>query len=304
MDTREELTKKIIKLKKKREAIILAHYYQLPEIQDVADFIGDSFDLSRKAARSRAKVIVFCGVKFMAESASILSPDKIVLLPEKFSNCPLAEMADIESLKSMKKRYPKASVVSYVNSTAEIKAESDVCCTSSNALKIVEKIDNDQIIFLPDKNLGDYVSKSADKEVIIWNGYCPAHHSITAEEVENIKKTYPNAEILVHPECKPEVVDLADYVGSTTQILNYAKNSKADTLIIGTEEGILYPLKKENPDKTFYILNPFLICPDMKKINLEKIYHSLKNMETIIEVPKNIRMKAKRALDRMLELSD
>jgi quinolinate synthase len=302
MISKEELIEKIKELKKEREAIILAHNYQIPDVQDIADFVGDSFGLSQKAAETDAEVIVFCGVKFMAESAKILSPEKIVLLPEKLAGCPMANMADVDSLKEMKKKYPEATVVTYVNSTAAVKAESDICCTSSNALKIVERVANDQIIFVPDKNLGRYVAERTSKEVIVWDGYCATHYRVRTEEVLKVKKAHPDAPILVHPECSEGVVKLADFVGSTAEILAFARNSKSDTLIIGTEEGILHRLKKDNPEKKFFILSPQLICPNMKKTNLEKVYHSLKNLETIIEVPEDIRKKAFQALNRMLEL--
>ncbi|HLV10343.1 MAG TPA: quinolinate synthase NadA [Halanaerobiales bacterium] len=300
---KKNLVKEIKKLKKEQKAVILAHYYQLPESQEIADFTGDSFALSRKAADTDAEIIVFCGVKFMAESAAILSPDKTVLLPEQMAGCPLAEMASVDELKKLKEEYPEATVVSYVNSTAAVKAESDVCCTSSNALKIVRSIKNNQVLFVPDKNLGNYVAERVDKEIIIWDGYCATHHRVKAEEVRKAKKLHPEAPILAHPECRKEVLELADFIGSTSQILEYAHNSKAESLIIGTEEGILHELKKDNPDKKFYILSPHLICPDMKKTSLQKIYNSLKNMETIVRVPEGIRKRANRALTRMLELS-
>jgi len=303
MNMKKNLVKEIKKLKKEQKAVILAHYYQLPESQEIADFTGDSFALSRKAADTDAEIIVFCGVKFMAESAAILSPDKTVLLPEKMAGCPLAEMVSVEELKKLKHEYPEATVVSYVNSSAAVKAESDVCCTSSNALKIVKSIDNDQVLFVPDKNLGNYVAKRVDKEIIIWDGYCATHHRVKAEEVRKVKELHPEAPILIHPECREEVLKLADFIGSTSQILEYAHNSEADTLIIGTEEGILHTLKKDNPDKKFYMLSPHLICPNMKKTSLQKVYNSLKNMETIVKVPDGIRKRANRALTRMLELS-
>ncbi len=302
MITRDALITKIQELKKERKAIILAHNYQIPDIQDIADFVGDSFGLSQKVAQTDAELIVFCGVKFMAESAKILSPERTVLLPEKMAGCPMANMVDVEGLRKMKEKYPDAEVVTYVNSTAVVKAESDICCTSSNALKIVEAVDNDQIIFVPDRNLGRYVAERTSKEIIVWDGYCTTHNRVKAEEVLKVKEVNPEAPILVHPECSEGVVELADFVGSTAEILDYAKKSKADTLIIGTEEGIIHRLKKDSPGKKFFILSPHLICPNMKKTNLEKVYNSLKNLETVIEVPEKIRKKAYEAMKRMLEI--
>lgn len=297
------LLDKLKRLKKVRNAIILAHNYQIAEIQDAADFVGDSFELSRKAAKTDADVIVFCGVKFMAESAKILSPNKTVLLPVEDAGCPLADMIDVESLRKMKRKYPKAKVVTYVNSTAAVKAESYICCTSSNAIKVVESVPAKQIIFVPDKNLGYYVASHTDKEMIVWNGYCPTHDTVRVEEVKRLKRAYPDAPIVVHPECKPEVVALADHVGSTLGILRYAKESNADTLIIGTEEGLIHRLQIENPDKKFLPLRERFICPNMKKTNLEKVVNSLEKMEFEIKIPEDIRIKAYNALARMLEVN-
>ncbi|MFW6264608.1 MAG: quinolinate synthase NadA [Bacillota bacterium] len=302
-DGNREIIKQIEELKEKRNAIILAHYYQVDEVQDIADYLGDSFGLSQKAATTDADLIVFCGVKFMGESAKILSPDKTVLLPEKMAGCPMADMVDADSLRKMKEKYPEHTVVTYVNSSAEVKAESDVCCTSSNALKIVEAIDNDKILFVPDQNLGSYVANRTDKEVVVWDGYCNTHHRVELDEIQKVKELYPDAPILIHPEAKPEVLALADYAGSTAGILKYARESSADTLIIGTEQGILHQLKKENPEKTFYILSSKLICPNMKKINLEKVLNALLNLETKVEIDESVRDKAYQALNKMLELA-
>ncbi len=291
------------RLKKARNAIILAHNYQIAEIQDAADFVGDSFELSRKAAKTDADVIVFCGVKFMAESAKILSPNKTVLLPVEDAGCPLADTIDVESLRKMKRKYSKAKVVTYVNSTAAVKAESYICCTSSNAIKVVESVPAKQIIFVPDKNLGYYVASHTDKEMIVWNGYCPTHDTVQVEEAKRLKRAYPDAPIVVHPECKPEVVALADHVGSTSGILRYAKESNADTLIIGTEEGLIHRLQIENPDKKFLPLRERFICPNMKKTTLEKVVNSLEKMEFEIKIPEDIRIKAYNALARMLEVN-
>ncbi|MFW6006981.1 MAG: quinolinate synthase NadA [Halanaerobiales bacterium] len=303
MSSEADIIEEIKKLKKEKNAVILAHNYQISEIQEIADYLGDSLGLSRKAASTDAEVIVFCGVRFMAESAKILSPDKQVLLPEPDAGCPMAAMVDVDSLKKKKKEYPEAKVVTYVNTTAAVKAESDICCTSSNALEIVEKVSSDQILFVPDKNLGNYVSERTDKEIITWDGYCNTHNRVQPEEVKKVKEKHPDFPVLVHPECDPEVVALADYVGSTAGILNYAGESKAETLIIGTEKGIIHRLQKENPDKTFYLLSSRLICPNMKKINLQKVRDSLINMKELIELPEKVRINAKNALDNMLELT-
>lgn len=301
--SKEEIVKKIEALKKEKNAIVLSHYYQIDEVQDVADYLGDSFGLSQKAATTDADVIVFCGVKFMAESAKILSPDKVVVLPEKMAGCPMADMVDVAGLREMKNKYPDHTVVTYVNSTAAVKAESDVCCTSSNALKIVESIDNDKILFVPDKNLGTYVANRTDKEVVVWDGYCNTHYRVQVEDIEKVKAKHPDAPILIHPECRPEVVEKADFVGSTAGILKYARESKADTLIVGTEQGILYQLKKDNPDKKFYILSPKLVCPNMKKTHLDKVLNALENAEYEIYIPEEIRDKAYGSLNKMLELA-
>jgi len=293
------LKEKIRKLKEKRNAIILAHVYQRGEVQDIADYVGDSLDLSKKAVNVKNDVIVFCGVRFMAETASILNPDKIILLPDKYAGCSLADMAAVEDLKAKKKKYPNAIVVSYINSSATIKAESDVCCTSANAVKVVEKIPKEKVLFTPDKNLGAYVNSKVDKEVILWNGYCYVHENITKENISSLKKLHPDAKVIVHPECNMRVINLADYVGSTSQMTDYVKKSDAVEFIVGTENGLVHKLKKENPEKVFYPTGA--ICKDMEKINLEKIFHCLENMQYQIKVPEKIRYKAKKALERMLE---
>ena len=267
MTSCQNIIEEIEHIKKEKNAVILAHNYQIPEIQDIADYLGDSLGLSRKAANTDAEIIVFCGVKFMAESAKILSPDKEVLLPEVEAGCPMAAMIDVDNLRKKKEEYPGAAVVSYVNTTAAVKAESDICCTSSNALEVVESITSDQIWFVPDKNLGRYVSEQTDKEIILWDGYCNTHNRVQPEEVKKVKKKHPDTPILVHPECDPKVVELADYVGSTAGILNYAKASDSSKLIIGTEKGLIHRLQKENPEKDFYLLSPRLVCPNMKKIS-------------------------------------
>ena len=299
---KQEIFERINKLKRKHNAIILAHNYQVGDVQDVADFVGDSFGLSQKAAQTDADVIVFCGVKFMAESAKILSPDKTVLLPNANAGCPLADMLSVQQLRQLKQQYPGVPVVTYVNSTAAVKAESDICCTSSNALKVVNSLDSDTVIFAPDKNLGHYVQEHTDKKLIIWDGFCPTHNSLAPEDVDEIKAKYPQAEILIHPEAPAEVLEKADFVGSTGQILNYVRNSEHREFIIGTEEGILHTLRVQNPDKQFYLLSKKLLCRNMKKITLESVLHSLETMTTEIVLPQEIMAKAKRALDRMLEV--
>jgi len=298
-----KLYHKIDDLRQKRNAVIVAHYYQNDDVQEIADVVGDSFALAKYCASTDKDVIVFCGVHFMAESANILSPQKTVLLPVIDAGCPMADTAAVEDLKLIKSHYPNAAVVSYVNTTAEIKAESDVCCTSSNAVKIVKSLAEDEIIFVPDQNLGSYVEKQVpEKKFIKWQGCCMVHHRMQAEVVEEAKEKMPGVPILVHPECRPEVVEKADFVGSTKQIIEYATKSEAGEFLIGTEKGILYELKKRNPNKKFHLLSQSLLCKDMKKTNLKDVYYSLKNMEYEIRVEEDIRVKAQRALDRMLEL--
>lgn len=297
------LAEEIQRLKKERNAIILAHNYQVPEVQDVADIVGDSFALSRHAAETDSDVIVFCGVHFMAESAKILSPDKTVLLPVRDAGCPMADMVTAPKLREMKARYPDAAVVCYVNSSAEVKAESDVCCTSSNALKVVASLENKQVIFVPDKNLGSYIaSKVKNKEIILWKGFCITHKRVKVEEVQKIRQLHPNAKILMHPECEPEVQKLADFLGSTSAIIKYAGEIPEKDLIIGTEEGILHLLKKQNPDKNFYLLSMGLICTNMKKTRLEDVHSALLNMQHEIHVDEDIRIKALKSLERMLKI--
>ena len=297
------LAEEIRRLKKERNAIILAHNYQVPEVQDVADVVGDSYSLSQHAAETDSDVIVFCGVHFMAESAKILSPNKTVLLPVRDAGCPMADMVTAPKLREMKAKYPDAAVVCYVNSSAEVKAESDVCCTSSNALKVVESLENKQVIFVPDENLGSYVaSKVKDKEIILWKGFCITHKRVKVEEVQKIRQLHPNAKILMHPECEPEVQKLADFLGSTSAIINYAREIPEKDIIIGTEEGILHLLKKQNPDKNFYLLSTGLICTNMKKTRLEDVHRALLNMQHEIHVDENIRIKALKSLERMLKI--
>lgn len=294
----------IKKLKIERNAIILAHNYQLPEIQDAADVVGDSFALSKYAEKTDNDVIVFCGVHFMAESAKILSPEKTVLLPVKDAGCPMADMVTAERLLHMKQKYPDAAIVTYVNSSADVKAISDICCTSSNAVKVVESLKNKRVIFAPDKNLGSYISKKVkNKEIILWEGCCITHRSVTPEEVYKMKELYPKAKILVHPECQPEVQNLADFLGSTSEIINYASQVPEKDIIIGTEEGVLHSLRKQNPEKNFCLLSRRLICHNMKKTSLEDVYNSLMYMQHEVEVDEDIRLRACSSLEKMLRIS-
>ena len=297
------LAGEIQRLKKEKNAIILAHNYQMPEVQDIADVVGDSYSLSQHAANTSSDVIVFCGVHFMAESAKILSPDKIVLLPVKDAGCPMADMVTALRLREMKAKYPDAAVVCYVNSSAEVKAESDICCTSSNALKVVQSLENKQVIFVPDENLGSYVaSKVKDKEVILWKGFCITHKRVKAEEVKKIRQLHPNAKILMHPECEPEVQKLADFLGRTSEIIRHAREIPERDIIIGTEEGVIHTLKKQNPDKNFYLLSSGLICTNMKKTRIEDVHNALLNMKHEILVDEDIRMKALKSLEEMLKI--
>lgn len=290
-------------LKKQRNAVILAHNYQPGAIQDIADYTGDSLGLSVQAAKTDADVIVFCGVLFMAETAAILSPDKTVLLPEKDAGCPMADMIDAQQLQTLKDEHPDALVVCYVNSTAEVKALSDYCCTSGNALDLVRTLPEDRdIIFVPDKNLGGYIVEQTGRDMILWPGYCSTHVRILPSDVEQARKEHPSALVLAHPECNPEVRAIADELFSTAQMLRFAKTNKADEFIIATEKGIIHSLKTQNPDKRFYPVTERAICPNMKKITLEKVAWSLEDMIYQITVPEAIASKAKHALDRMLEV--
>lgn len=302
MQSNAELASRLQELKQQRNAVILAHYYQRDEIQDAADFVGDSFQLSQQAAATAADVIVFCGVHFMAESAAILSPTKIVLLPEPRAGCPMADMIDVDGLRAFKAQHPGAAVVSYVNTTAAVKAESDICCTSANALKVVNSLDAKSVIFTPDRNLGRYIARYTDKEIIVWEGYCNTHDHLTLAKLLMIKAEHPAALVVVHPECRPEISQAADFVSSTFGMIKFVRESTAEEFIIGTEGGLLHLLQKENPGKRFYLASPDLICPNMKANTLSKVVRSLETMEPQITVPEEIRLKAVRALDRMLAI--
>ncbi len=295
-----ELVEKILHLKEKKSALILAHNYQRNEIQDIADFVGDSLGLSQKAEKLSCRIIVFCGVRFMAETAKILSPGKMVLLPRIEAGCPMADMITKEQLMEIKAKHPEAKVVSYVNTTAEVKAESDVCCTSSNALKVVQDTNAKKIIFVPDRNLASYISGFTDKEIIPYNGYCHVHERIHVEDIKKIKQLHPDAVVLIHPECRSEVIKLADKVTSTGGMIKFIKKSKAEKFIIGTEEELIHRLKKENPEKKFFAAGRVLRCYDMKLTGLEDVYLSLKEERYKIKIEDQIQKKAKKALDKML----
>jgi quinolinate synthase len=293
----------IDKLKKKRKAIILVHNYQRPEIQDIADFIGDSLELSRKASLTDAEVIVFCGVHFMAETASILCPDKTVLLPEINAGCPMANMITAQQLIQKKQEVPDAQVVCYINSSAEVKAESDICCTSANAVSVVKSLDKRKIIFIPDQYLGRYVAAKLKRELILWPGYCPTHVKISPEDILDKKQEYPGSVAVVHPECRPEVTAVADEVLSTGGMVRFARETKFNDIIIGTEREIVYRLKKENPRKNFIHASKYAICPNMKKIRLEHVLWALEGMKPEVKVPDDIRIRAKAAVDKMLAIN-
>jgi len=297
---KNEMTEEILRLKKMKDAVLLVHNYQRGEIQDMADYLGDSLDLSRQASRVSGRMIVFCGVKFMAETAKILSPDKTVLLPRKDAGCPMAKMVDVQGLKDLKAKHPKARVVTYVNSTAEVKAESDVCCTSANAIRVVQNIDSDDIIFTPDRNLASYVQRFTKKTIIPWEGYCYVHDRFTREEVLRAKQAHPEALLMVHPECPPEVIDAADEVLSTSGMVKTAKESTAKKFLVGTEEGMLYRLKKENPEKTFYSAGTAKMCQGMKVTRLEDVYQTFMKEQHAIQIPIEIRDRARKALESML----
>ncbi|GMA98874.1 quinolinate synthase NadA [Pelosinus sp. IPA-1] len=298
-----DLTTEIQRLKQDRNAVILAHNYQLDEVQRVADYVGDSLYLSKVAANSKQDVIVFCGVRFMAETAKILSPTKTVLLPEKDAGCPLAEMITAEGLRTLKSKHPGVPVVCYINSSAEVKAESDICCTSANAVKIVASLSDRKVIFVPDENLGDYVAKQIpEKELILWKGHCVTHAKVKAEDVKQVRELYPAAKILIHPECNPAVVKLADFVGSTSEIIRYAEESEESTFVIGTEMGVVCTLRETLPNKQFFLLHPGLVCPNMKKTRLESVYQALHNHQYEIDVEQEHILSAQRTLERMLEV--
>jgi quinolinate synthase len=295
------IVEEITKLKKEKNAIILVHSYQRPEIQNIADSLGDSLGLARESAKTDARIIVFCGVRFMAETAKILSPEKTVIIPRKDAGCPMADMITAEDLRILKEKYPGAKVVSYVNTNADVKAESDICCTSANAINVIRNIKAEKIIFTPDKNLAAYCQRFTDKEIIPWNGYCYVHEKIREEEVRLAKEKFPDALLLVHPECNPSVIDLADEVLSTSGMLSFAKKSDKKRFLIGTEEGLIYRLKKENPGKEFYAAGTAKMCRNMKLTTLNDVYSSLKEERYVIELPEEIIKSAQKALTAMLK---
>lgn len=299
----DEIIEKIKSLKKSRNAVILAHNYQLPEVQDIADFVGDSLGLSIQASKTKAEVIIFCGVYFMAETAKILSPDKIVVIPDKQAGCPMADMITAPELSALKAQHPRSKVLCYVNTTAEVKALCDICCTSGNALEIVKKnfTSDDEIIFVPDKYLADYVSKQTGIKFIVWQGFCPTHARMLPEEIAEARKAHPGAEVVCHPECPPEIIRLSDKALSTEGMFRYIKTSNASEFIIATEIGILHRLSKSNPDKKFYPISERAVCPNMKKITLEKVMWSLESLQPEVNVPPDIIQKARKCIFKMLE---
>lgn len=301
-EERASLVEEITRLRRERRAVILAHGYQRAEVQDVADFVGDSLELSRRAAETDAAVIVFAGVRFMAESAAVLSPDKLVLLPEAEAGCPMADMITVEDVRRLRAQHPKAAVVAYVNTSAAVKAESDICCTSANAVAVTNSLPHDEIIFIPDQNLAAYVAARSDKRIIPWPGFCNTHHRVRLDDVLRARTEHPGALLVVHPECRPEVVESADRVASTTGMVRLSREENVREFVIGTEMGLLHRLKKESPNKTFHILKNELVCPNMKRTHLVSVRDALRDLRHRIEVPPDIARRARRALDRMLEV--
>ncbi|SDI50084.1 quinolinate synthetase [Pseudobutyrivibrio sp. 49] len=298
------LVEEIEKLKKEKDAVILAHYYVNDEVQAIADYIGDSYYLAKVAVGLKEKTIVFAGVKFMGESAKILNPDKTVLMPDEKADCPMAHMAEIERIEEVRREYEDVAVVCYINSTAELKMHSDVCVTSANAMKIVKSLPNKNIFFIPDENLGRYIStKVPEKNFIFNDGYCHVHKNVTADMVKRAKEAHPEAEVLIHPECTLDVLEYADYIGSTSGIIDYATKSDKKEFIISTELGVLYQLKQKNPDKTFYAAGSVQICPNMKKVTLEKVRDCLRDGTGVVEVSEEKKVMALKPLHRMLELA-
>lgn len=298
----DDIKQEIRRLLKERNAVLLAHNYMRDEVQEIADITGDSLGLSQEAAKTDADVIVFCGVHFMAESASILSPGKTVLLPRLDAGCPMADMVTVDALLAMKEKHPGVPVVTYVNSSAAVKAVSDICCTSANAVKVVNSLPDREVIFVPDRNLGQFVAKQSDKTFHYWDGYCPTHERLKADAVARLKADNPDALFICHPECNPAVVALADHACSTSGMYDYCRKSPAKRFIIGTEAGILYKLRQENPGKEFILASPALVCPNMKLTSLEDILAALTTMAPVVKVPEEIRIPAKRSLDRMIAI--
>lgn len=300
----QEIIQKIEKLRSGRRAVILAHNYQPPEIQDIADLTGDSLELSRKAAETDASVIVFCGVAFMAETAAILNPDKTVLLPRPEAGCPMADMITADDMKRIRSEHPDVPIVTYVNSTAAVKAESDACCTSANSIRVVSSFEDAPTVYMaPDQNLARYTALHSSKIILHWHGYCPFHHALRSEEVLLRKREHPEALFLAHPECRPEVLSLADWVMSTSGMLRFVHESPHRSFIIGTEVGILHPMRRMSPGKEFHAASENMLCPHMKKISLDDVVHSLETLEPRISVPEDIRVRALKAVERMLLIS-
>lgn len=303
MTESENNIQRIRELKIQRRAVILAHNYQSPAIQDIADYMGDSLELSRRAAATDAEVIVFCGVHFMAETAAILNPGKTVLLPHPNAGCPMADMITASDMITIRQKHPGIPIVTYVNSSAAVKAESTVCCTSANSVDVVHSFRDSRTVYMaPDRNLALYTARHTDKEVLYWHGYCPIHHSLTAKDVLAKKEEYPEALFIAHPECRPEVIELADEVRSTSGMLRFVKESSRDSFIVGTERGILYPMQKQNPDKKFYPASRKMICPDMKKTTLPHVLRALETLQPRITVPEETRQRALVAVERMLSI--
>lgn len=299
----QSLVEKILELKKKRNAVILAHNYQHPDVQDIGDFVGDSLELSRKAAKTDADVIVFCGVHFMAETAAILSPQKTVLIPDAGAGCPMADMINVEQLRGFKAEHPGVPVVAYINTTAAVKAEVDICCTSANGLKVVESLGVDEILFIPDQSLGSWIAGKTNVKVTCWGGYCPTHHRILKRDILELKEKHPKALVLAHPECSTDVVNLADQVLSTSGMCRFAKSDPAQEFILATEIGLKHKLELENPEKSFYFADEHRVtCPNMKKNTLEKVLWALEDMKPRVTVPEETRVKALGAIERMLEV--
>lgn len=293
----------INKLRIDRDAVILAHNYQRAEVQEIADYTGDSLGLARQAAGTAARVIVFCGVHFMAETAHIMNPEKTVLLPEPRAGCPLADMVTVDDVEQLKAAHPGAPVVCYVNASAAVKAASDICCTSANAVAVVGSLPEDKVIFIPDQNLGRYVADRTGKEIILWPGYCPTHDKITRDQIIRLKQENQGAVFMAHPECRRDVLELADHICSTSGMYAFARETPADTIIVGSEEGMLYRLRLENPEKTFLLPNKDIICPNMKMTTLKKVYLSLLNLQTPVSLPESVRVAAEQATARMMAIS-
>jgi quinolinate synthase len=299
---KQEVVKRINKLKKERNAVILVHNYQIGEVQEVGDFIGDSLELSQKAARVNEEVIIFCGVHFMAETAAILSPNKTVLIPDDSAGCPMADMITAEDMRKWKKNYPGQKVICYVNTSAEVKAECDICCTSANALMVVESVEGEEVLFAPDKNLALCIARKSKKKIIPWDGYCYVHNNIRARHVREQRQKYPDAELWVHPECRPEVIDMADKVLSTGGMVKEARITRKKNIIVGTESGMVYRLQKENPGRNFFPVKEMALCSNMKKITLRKVLASLEEKKYRVEVPCDIADRARGAIEKMVKL--